>query len=160
LLGRAEQVVADAALLRERAERLLSGERPAALGFAEDADSTEKRHAREPERNARAAGVACVRSREARCRLLETLEIVVLQELRPDEQPLDVRVDEDVRELASPEERVDRHDEGADPRRCEPGDDPIDAVRHQNPDARALADAVREEAARETARALLDFGVG
>jgi hypothetical protein len=97
--------------------------------------------------------------REVRRGVLEAREVVVPEVGVDRQQHLDVRVAQDPPELPRLAVGVQQHHDRTDARAREPPDDPVGAVRGEEPDARALADPRGEQAACEARGALVGGGV-
>ena len=62
-------------------------------------------------------------------------------------------------QLGRPQQRAERHQHGADPHHRDGDRRPVDAVRHQQPDAVALAEPGADHAAGQRAARVVELGV-
>ena len=92
-------------------------------------------------------------------RLFEQSDEVLVAERRPRQDDPEVGMSRCPRELGSLVEGVQRDRDSADSGGGEPGDRPLDAVRHQDPDMVSLAHARSKQNGCQPGRAQLQFGV-
>ena len=92
-------------------------------------------------------------------RLFETLDKIVVAERRGGQDRSQIGVTGGPGQLRSLVEGVERYRDRADACGGEPGDRPIDAVRHENPDVITLADTLSKQGHRQPRRRAVEIDV-